>query len=102
ATVGALLFDRDGAADRLLLDRVEGLADLALAGGYGVVVTVVGGVAGDDGGLDLVDRLVALELALGGDRVDQRLAVRSADVGEQALVELRRVDLVLLFARFLL
>src|ERR1700753_30669 len=68
------------------------LAALALAGGDGlVVVTVVGRVVGDDGGLDLVDGLIALELALGRDRVDQSLAVRSADLVEEILVELRRL-----------
>ena len=61
-----------------------------------------GRVLGDDLVLDLVDRLVALELALGGDRVDQGLAVRGADLVEQALVELRRLVLDLLLAGLLL
>ena len=62
----------------------------------------LGGVLGDDLVLDVVDRLVALELALGCDRVDQRLAVRGTDLGEQALVDLLGLDLDLLLADLLL
>ena len=96
ATVGALLLDRDRLADRVLLDLVERGDDLGPAPGVGVVG--LGRVLGDDLVLDLVDRLVALELALGGDRVDQGLAVGGSDVADQTLVDARGLDLQLFLA----
>ena len=80
AAVGALLVDGDRLADRVLLDRAEGGLDLGLPRLVGVAVVGLGRVLGDHLVLDLVDRLVALELALGGDRVDQSLAVGGADL----------------------
>ena len=102
AAVGALLVDGDRLADRVLLDRAEGGLDLGHALLVGLAVVGLGRVLGDHLVLDLVDRLVALELALGGDRVDQGLAVRGADLVEQALVDLRGLDLDLLLAGLLL
>jgi len=102
ATVGALLFHRDRFADRVLLDRVDGGLDLGDALSVDLAVLVRGRVMADDLVLDLVDRLVALELALGRDRVDQGLAVRGADLVDQRAVDLRLLVLDLLFAGLLL
>ena len=97
AAVGTLLVDGDRLADRVLLDVVEGDSDRSLALRVGLVVPLRR-VLGDDFVLDLVDRFVALELALGGDRVDQSLAVRGADLADQPLVDAGGFDLDLLLA----
>ena len=94
APVGALLVDGDPLADRGLLEPVEGHLRGGLALGVAVGLRVAG-VLLEDLGLDGLGRVLALELVLDlGGRVELR-AVRGLDLGEQLLVDLRDLDLLL-------
>ena len=101
AAVGALLFDGDRLADRVLFDRVESGSDFGSANRQFGLVGNPGGVLLDHRFLDVGDRLVALKLAGRGDRVDQGLTVRSTNVGEQRFIDGRFLDDELLLANLL-
>ncbi len=98
ATVGTLLVDGDPLADHVLLEDAEVAADLALAGGVGLLVTGVGSESLDDLVLDRADRVLAGELVLDLRGLVELAAELVGDLGEQRLVGGRSLDVELLLA----
>ena len=101
AAVGPLLVDGDPLADHVLLELVE-----RELGGRALLAVVLGlGVAGERLErllLDLLGRVLALELVLDlGGRLEGG-AEALLELGEDGLVDLRRLDLDLLLAGLLL
>ncbi len=91
AAVGALLVDRDALADDRLLEAVE--RELRLLAVLGVRVGLwVAGVLLEDGGLDGLRRILALELVDHLGRGVELRAVAGADLVEEVLVDDGRLD----------
>src|SRR5215210_4461452 len=94
AAVGAALLDRDALADDRLLEPVEG--ELRLRAALGVLGRLgVAGVLREDLVLDRLGGVLAGELVLDRGRLVELLAVRALDLLQQALVDLRDLDLEL-------
>ena len=95
AAVRALLLDRDALADDRLLELVE--RELRLAAVLGVLGRVLGSPAYcvEDLLLDGLRGVLAGELVLDRGGLVELLPVRALDLLEQALVDLRRLDLEL-------
>src|SRR6476469_5220904 len=91
AAVRALLVDGDPLADRRLLEAVERKLRLLAELGVGVGLRVAG-VLRQDGLLDGLGGVLAVELVLDLRRLVELRAVAVADLLEQALVDLRSLD----------
>src|SRR4051794_24957732 len=100
AAVGALLLDGDALADERLLETVERELRGLLALGVAVGVRVPGVVL-EDGRLDRLRRVLALELVDDLRGVVELLAVGVLDLLQQALVDLGSGDLELRLADLL-